>query len=137
MYWYYYRASCGIKAWYKEYITIMQIAQFIVDLVAIYFVSYNLFANAYFPTGNIGTSCAANLKEWTADLSAIEVPRSEIAALVGMICLTSYLFLFVAFYFATYKGGKNARTARTARSDLKIKSEAFVKALPTVMITSN
>ena len=32
MYWYYYRASCGVKSWYKEYITIMQIVQFVIDL---------------------------------------------------------------------------------------------------------
>jgi hypothetical protein len=32
MYWYYFQAARGIKIWWKKYITVMQIIQFVVDL---------------------------------------------------------------------------------------------------------
>jgi fatty acid elongase 3 len=32
MYWYYFQAARGVKIWWKKYITIMQIVQFVVDL---------------------------------------------------------------------------------------------------------
>jgi fatty acid elongase 3 len=32
MYWYYFQAARGIRIWWKKYITIMQIVQFVVDL---------------------------------------------------------------------------------------------------------
>ena len=85
----------------------------------------------------MNASCAANLREWTAGLSATEVSRSEIAALVGLVCLTSYLFLFVAFYIATYKGGKSAATsARKAASHLRVKfseKDNLVRIIPARM----
>nr|GAT44189.1 GTPase activating protein [Mycena chlorophos] len=88
MYYYYYATAGGAKIWWKKYLTIMQITQFVIDLFCVYFGTYNHFAFTYYQgvvpaVGN----CAG----------------SETAALFGCGLLTSYLGLFINFYFQTYK----------------------------------
>jgi fatty acid elongase 3 len=65
----------------------LQIIQFVIDLGFVYFASYTYFSNSYFPWApNMGT-CAGE----------------EFAAFAGMGILSSYLLLFISFYFATYR----------------------------------
>jgi hypothetical protein len=93
MYWYYFQAARGIQVWWKQWITRLQITQFIIDLFAVYFASYTYFTSTYFPDFPNYGSCAGE----------------EFAAFAGCGILSSYLFLFLSFYAATYKrSGKRA-----------------------------
>jgi len=65
----------------------MQITQFIVDLGFVYFASYTYFTSVYFPWMPNAGRCAGE----------------EFAAIAGVVILSSYLLLFISFYFATYK----------------------------------
>ncbi|KAJ1679541.1 Fatty acyl-CoA elongase/Polyunsaturated fatty acid specific elongation enzyme, partial [Spiromyces aspiralis] len=43
MYYYYFLASRGIRVWWKQYITVMQIAQFVIDVFMIHYFVYHLY----------------------------------------------------------------------------------------------
>lgn len=101
MYWYYFQSARGIRIWWKKYITILQIVQFVVDLGFVYFASYTYFTSTYFPTMPNAGKCAGE----------------EFAAFAGMGILSSYLLLFISFYFATYrKEQKTTVVGRPRRS---------------------
>ncbi|RXW22944.1 hypothetical protein EST38_g2919 [Candolleomyces aberdarensis] len=88
MYYYYYATAGGRRFWWKKYLTTMQIVQFVVDICLVYFGTYEHFVDAYYPTSlPYIANCAG----------------SEKSALFGCGLLTSYLFLFINFYFQTYK----------------------------------
>lgn len=121
MYWYYFQSARGIKIWWKEWITRLQIIQFIIDLGMfytlleaselniranrypsgfVYFASYTYFTSTYFPWMPSAGKCAGE----------------EYAAFAGIGTLTSYLVLFISFYFATYKKDhKPPSTRKTLR----------------------
>ncbi|KAF9127576.1 hypothetical protein BGW39_005777 [Mortierella sp. 14UC] len=110
MYYYYMRSAAGVRIWWKQYLTTLQIIQFVLDLGFIYFCSYTYFAFTYFPHfPNVG-KCAG----------------TEGAALFGCGLLSSYLLLFINFYRLTYNAkakaakerGTNA-TPKTAKADKK------------------
>jgi len=71
----------------------MQITQFVIDLGLVYFGTYERMAFKYYPDLPYLGNCAG----------------SEGAALFGCALLTSYLGLFINFYFQTYKKPASAK----------------------------
>lgn len=98
MYWYYFQSARGIRIWWKKYITILQILQFVIDLGFVYFASYTYFSSTYFPHLPTFGSCAGE----------------EFAAFAGIGILSSYLVLFILFYAATYKQDSKRRRRRSS-----------------------
>lgn len=99
MYYYYYASAGGAKIWWKKHVTTMQITQFFIDLVAVYFGFYSGYVTVKMPTWPTMGKCAGTLG----------------AAWFGCAILTSYFYLFIDFYFKTYKkkpvAGKKAANA--------------------------
>jgi len=110
MYWYYFQSARGIRIWWKKYITMLQIIQFVVDLGFVYFASYTYFTSTYFTYMPNCGHCAGE----------------EFAAFAGMGILSSYLLLFISFYFATYKKqGQTGRPRRNTGRDALIAMKDF------------
>ncbi|KAF2865778.1 GNS1/SUR4 family-domain-containing protein [Massariosphaeria phaeospora] len=105
MYWYYFQSARGIRIWWKKYITIMQITQFVLDLGFVYFASWTYFTSTYWPWLPNAGKCAGE----------------EFAAIAGICIISSYLVLFIGFYFATYKKAvpKGRRRATSALVEMK------------------
>lgn len=99
MYYYYYATAGGARIWWKKYLTTMQITQFVIDL----FITYYATTNHFFTKYNIFTWLP-----WVQDCTG-----GEGAAIFGCSLLTSYLFLFIAFYRNTYKKGAAAKGKTT------------------------
>ncbi|KAG8741006.1 hypothetical protein FRC10_003465 [Ceratobasidium sp. 414] len=83
----------GHTSVWKKYLTTMQITQFIIDLVAVYFASYSYFSATYWPHLPSFGTCSG----------------TEGAAIFGCVLLTSYLLLFIDFYIRTYKAAPASR----------------------------
>ena len=92
MYYYYFRTASGAKIWWKQYLTTMQIIQFVIDLFVIYACTYSYYAFTY-------TAFMPNFGDCAG---------TESAAAFGCAILTSYLFLFINFYRITYNKKKAA-----------------------------
>jgi fatty acid elongase 3 len=109
MYWYYFQSARGIRIWWKKYITIMQITQFVLDLGFVYFASWTYFTSTYW--------------NWLPNMG--QCAGEEFAAIAGICILSSYLLLFISFYFATYskpvpKGRRRATSALVEMKDEKV-----------------
>ncbi|KAG0370619.1 fatty acid elongase [Gamsiella multidivaricata] len=96
MYYYYMRSAAGVRIWWKQYLTTLQIVQFVLDLGFIYFCSYTYFAFTYYPAFPNAGKCAG----------------TEGAALFGCGLLSSYLLLFINFYRLTYNAKAKAAKER-------------------------
>ncbi|KAI9730016.1 MAG: hypothetical protein M1818_008285 [Claussenomyces sp. TS43310] len=118
MYWYYFQSARGIRIWWKEWITRLQIVQFVIDLGFVYFASYTYFTSTYFRWMPNAGSCAGE----------------EFAAFAGIGILSSYLLLFISFYIATYKKDGKRPTGRKAARSLKDAEVPDVAALTHGMI---
>ncbi|KAJ1678932.1 Fatty acyl-CoA elongase/Polyunsaturated fatty acid specific elongation enzyme [Spiromyces aspiralis] len=86
MYYYYFRVAQGAKLWWKQWVTTIQIIQFIIDLGFVYFCTYQLVVFRYIPHLPHCGDCHG----------------SESAAAYGCFLLSSYLFLFVQFFKRSY-----------------------------------
>jgi len=99
MYWYYFQSARGIRVSWKEWITRLQIAQFVIDLGFVYFASWDYFTSTYAPSlPHVGT-CAGE----------------PFAAVAGDMILSSYLVLFISFYIATYNMSNRRSTGKVAQ----------------------
>jgi len=103
MYYYYARTALGARIWWKKYLTSLQIAQFLIDIVFCWSCTYQRYAYAYFPEYNIfgNVDCSGYLG----------------SAWFGSLLLSSYLlFLFVQFFSKTYSGEKADKNSTKHKS---------------------
>ncbi|KAH3672341.1 hypothetical protein WICMUC_004313 [Wickerhamomyces mucosus] len=100
MYWYYFLAARGIKVWWKRYVTIGQIVQFVLDLIFVYFTTYTFYAEKY------SRELGINLPNFGTCYG------TPFAAASGVIILSSYLVLFVLLYIKIYSKKSSTNTKK-------------------------
>ncbi|KAJ3574411.1 hypothetical protein NP233_g1778 [Leucocoprinus birnbaumii] len=89
MYYYYYATAGGVRLWWKEYLTVMQIGQFILDLLLVGYAVYEHYAHNYYQhLPHSGDCSLGSLKQFE---------------LFALVVFSSYLGLFINFYIQTYK----------------------------------
>ncbi|KAG0675512.1 Fatty acyl-CoA elongase/Polyunsaturated fatty acid specific elongation enzyme [Kluyveromyces marxianus] len=112
MYWYYFLAAGGIRVWWKEWVTRFQIIQFIIDIGFIYFAVWQKVATDYFPTLPHCGECVG----------------STTATFSGCAIISSYLFLFIAFYIEVYRrqGTKKSKVIKRVKGGVAAKVNEYV-----------
>jgi len=111
MYYYYGISVLGHTAWWKKYITIMQITQFVVDLLG------NSLSFFYYYNPNI--QCSSAMLDWG----------------FGQAILLSFLILFMNFFNKTYTPKKGAKTS-TGEADSD-NSDAEIRKSPSAARSNN
>lgn len=126
MYWYYFQSARGVRIWWKEWITRLQIIQFILDLGTCY--------DLLFPLCHVVPTVANGYQGFiyfaTWDYYADEFGFDNLhigkcegdlpAAITGCVTLSSYLVLFISFYISTYrKPSSKSRKANGVKSGSK------------------
>ncbi|KAL4081332.1 ELO family, partial [Scleroderma yunnanense] len=96
MYYYYFATASGARFWWKQYLTTLQIVQFVIILIMASFAEYNVFASNWLPTLPHVGKCAGKLSN----------------GLVAIGVVMSYLVLFVNFFRQTYTKKSQAMTSR-------------------------
>ncbi|CCF58754.1 hypothetical protein KAFR_0F01570 [Kazachstania africana CBS 2517] len=110
MYWYYFLSARGVRVWWKEWVTRLQIIQFIIDIFFIYFAFYQKLAYVFMP---ILPHCG-------------DCTGSTTSVFAGCAIITSYLFLFVAFYMEVYRGRGIKKTAAAKKAAEEIAASSGV-----------
>jgi len=88
MYYYYALTALGIRPWWKQWVTKLQIVQFVIDLIACY--------------GCVAILLASNLQTFQGTRIGLSCEGTPWAAFTGLSVLSSYLWLFLIFYVKTY-----------------------------------
>ncbi|KAF8309873.1 fatty acid elongase [Cantharellus anzutake] len=110
MYYYYWATAGGRKIWWKKYLTTMQITQFVIDLIAIYFSVWQRAAH----------------EKWIPNINLPHVADcagTNAAAVFGMLLISSYLLLFIDFYLRTYKPAASAKKGANGVANGSIKRD--------------
>ncbi|CDO92814.1 unnamed protein product [Kluyveromyces dobzhanskii CBS 2104] len=112
MYWYYFLAARNIRVWWKEWVTRFQIIQFVVDISFIYFAVWQKVASDYYPSLPHCGECVG----------------STAATFSGCAIISSYLFLFIAFYIEVYRrqGTKKSKVVKRVRGGVAAKVNEYV-----------
>lgn len=98
MYFYYFLSARGIRVWWKKYITLFQISQFVLDLFAVYFALYQFYADLFWP--------------WLPHYGTCH--GTQVAGFYGAAILGSYLVLFISFYIHSYSKPKKVASSKSA-----------------------
>jgi len=98
MYYYYGISALGMTVWWKKHITVMQITQFVLDLLG-----NSTFFYFYFK----GYKCSSSAE----------------AVLFGQSILVSFLILFMNFFKKTYAEGKSPSTSPSTSPRQAVKAE--------------
>ncbi|KAM9911445.1 hypothetical protein OXX69_003517 [Metschnikowia pulcherrima] len=118
MYWYYFLAARGIRVWWKEWVTRLQIIQFVLDLGFVYFATYQKIVFTYF-------SHMSHVLPVCGDCAG-----TMLAAYSGCGILSSYLVLFIAFYIEVYrrKSTRKAQKVKSVHGGVAAQVNAYVHA---------